>query len=90
MRYIQFKTITGSLYEIDNDAKTWTRLEEGKDKGPMPLRTVSGEYLTRSAVEVGEGVEFTCKPITPGATFRYIYTSDVVERIVSEESKNKA
>jgi hypothetical protein len=74
----QIKTESGSVYRIDTDDKTWERIETGPYSGR--LRSASGPYLFCDAMQVGsEGIKLTCPPVNPSTSFRFIYTSPVVE-----------
>lgn len=70
---MRFSTLTGSVYEVDDEARSWKRLT-GQTRG---LRTESGEFLQRSAIREGERAQFACEPLTEGATIRIITTSPV-------------
>lgn len=68
---MRFSTLTGSVYEVNDAARSWRRLT-GQTRG---LRTESGEFLKRSAIREGENAQFVCEPLTEGAVLRIITTS---------------
>jgi hypothetical protein len=79
MNTIQFRTETGSLYEIDYDKKQWSRLEEPKIQGRKPLRTKTGPFNEISDIVIGQFVLILGPSLTPGKERRCIRTSYVVE-----------
>lgn len=80
-----FRTESGSLYEVDYGAKTWTRLEKPWVEGDYPLRTGEGKFDRISEVEVGKPVTLFAEPLDPTATMRCIQTSLVVEILSTSE-----
>jgi hypothetical protein len=73
----RIETENRSVYEIDDDTKTWARLSAFGEVSEAPLRTESGTFRTRSEIETGRTFWLICDPITPGATGRYIQTSPI-------------
>lgn len=84
----RFTTESGSLYEIDSTAMTWTRLQHDHAASPY-VRSESGDLKELPEIVVG-------KPVTMKGTafdevfkalggFRLIYTSNVKEIIVPPE-----
>jgi hypothetical protein len=83
---MEFKTLSGSTYLIDDGTKTFMRKSLGSHSGL--IRTPEQTFIrfnSRSEVVVGEGVHFYCDPIDPKAEYRDVYTSDVTE--ILEETK---
>ena len=67
---IRFGTESGSVYVLDEVAKTWERETFNKDVSPY-VRTKGGEMVTHSPVEkglcvdiIGPGLEFGIRLIT--------------------------
>jgi hypothetical protein len=73
---IRFKTETGSLYEVDDDKKTWSRLTTTEESGPV--RTKTGRFLDRTPILLGQSTTFVCPPFVEGTDGRIIQTSRVV------------
>lgn len=69
-------TKSGTKYRIDLEAKTWQRLEATYKSGH--LRTEFGKFIGIEGLAVGCGMIITCPPITPRASARVIYTTQVV------------
>jgi hypothetical protein len=79
---LQFKTKSGSLYEVEGDENggTWKRLEAGP--GSNGVRTDKGEYNYHTPIRLGLPVVFTGPPLIPDADtikVRYIRTNLVTE-----------
>lgn len=73
---IEVTTTTGSVYVIDDDAKTWKRVSKTSRSGPC--RTEEGTFIQRSELKEGEGLTLVCEPLASWASARVIYTSNVV------------
>lgn len=71
------RTKTGSLYAVDQEARTWYRLEHTEKSGT--IRTSGGVYKQISDMVIGRPLRILAEPLTPGASFRLIQTSLVVE-----------
>jgi hypothetical protein len=73
---LRLKTETGSTYEIDLDALTWSRT-------PTPasgvLRTERGQVTSVQIPGIGEPAVILGPPITADSDFRLIVTSHVVD-----------
>ncbi len=69
-------TESGSVYEIDQDRKTWARITDGKFSGR--LRTKSGTYDAVSPLVIGQGLLLHCPPLRDNGPQRMIYTSNIV------------
>ena len=78
----RFTTVSGSLYEINHTAKTWSRPvhapESSAGRTPNGVRTSDGTFRTVSPIRVGATVVLTCDPIVAGADVRSIQTTPVV------------
>jgi len=74
---VKVKTQSGSEYVLDYTAKTWERLSHAPESNQ--LRTEFGTFEHVERLEVGKGVLMLMEPLTPGATGRMVYTSDVTE-----------
>lgn len=96
-RKFRFRTISGSLYEVDRETKTWKLLHEGSDS--TELRGLDGPYLEVSFVYPGmpaiimgpptpEGVKQHREMGWPGLPCRVISTSTVTELLVDGESES--
>jgi hypothetical protein len=68
-------TESGSRYEIDDDRKTWRRLQIGNPGATT--RTAQGEFSERSEIAVGERFEMFGESLT-GPGYRWIKTTPVV------------
>lgn len=75
----RFETESGSLYELDHDARTWRRLRHADDS--TAVRTPDGSFTQASPVIVGRSVHIVGAPLDPAADLRLITTSPVT-RIV--------
>jgi len=78
---MKFRTETGSLYEIDHEKKTWTRLQEPNIVGMAPLRTATGPFHEISEIKLDCPVRIIGPSLHPERDFRLIQTSRVVEVI---------
>jgi len=72
----RFKTRSGSIYEVDYEAKTWSCISKSEKSG---LRSMLGKFYNNPVVKVGQNVFFWSDPFTPIACARIIETSPVVE-----------
>jgi hypothetical protein len=76
MRHIRFKTESGSLYELDEEAMTWSRLTHSAES--VAVRTKSGPMLKWPEVKIGR----ECRILGPSLSFvggiRLIETTPVV------------
>lgn len=83
MRYATttIRTATGSIYELDEVAKTWARVHKTSESG-FVRGEGKGTYNELFGVEVGQRLQLFMDPITPGTTGRVLITSEVcfVER----------
>lgn len=72
----RFATRSGSIYEIDHEARTWARLINSAESNRV--RTPDGTFLSISPIRVGSSVTLTCPPIVEGTDVRWIQTTPVV------------
>lgn len=72
----RYTTDSGSVYEIDNEQMTWTRLKQTSASGL--LRSGWGPYWELDCLGVGFPLVLTCPPINPDADRRVVSTSPVV------------
>ena len=75
------RTQTGSIYQIDTEAMTWTRLESTEHSGR--LRTDGGALSCEPEIKLGERMIILGPPITPWTYGRIILTTPVVEILVN-------
>lgn len=78
---IQFRTASGSIYELEGDKKggTWKRLEHSPESNEV--RTASGPYSRHSPIRVGSSVVITGPSLVLGRDYREITTSPVIQII---------
>lgn len=72
---IKVTTESGSVYMLNPDKKTWSRV-----RGPEAsiIRTDDGTYDELSVIEIGKSMSLICPAITEGAAGRLIFTTLVV------------
>lgn len=73
----RFTTVNGSVYEIDDQDKTWTRLQESPASGL--LRSGWGPYWEADCHGIGFPLVLTGPPINPEMDKRIVSTSPVVK-----------
>lgn len=83
-------TESGSIYEIDFEARTWKQTKRDNDaiKSNNPLRTTEGAFFAASLPEVGQCFRMMCPPLVKGASMRVIITSPVTHLIEGDENAN--
>jgi hypothetical protein len=74
---IRFKTITGSVYEIDTENLRWARLSYTENSGYV--RGENGPLLAIPEVKLGHSVIMNCPPVDDKYVGRLIITSAVME-----------
>jgi hypothetical protein len=81
---LQFRTRTGSIYEIEGDKNggTWKRIEKSVVSGD--LRSTEGIYTSHSAIAIGHPVVLLCPNYVSGSGPRMVATSAVVKIIPNE------
>jgi hypothetical protein len=72
---IRFRTETGSVYLVDNDAMRWQRLRTTLASGV--LRSEGGPLSAPVVVEVGQAVVLLGPPFAPGLGPRVVITTAV-------------
>lgn len=75
------RTETGSIYVLDEQAKTWERIASTSESGFL-RGGGKGTYNELFGAEVGQRLQLFMDPITPGTTMRVVVTSEIcfVER----------
>jgi hypothetical protein len=73
-----FETESGSKYILDRDTMTWARPQAGE--GSVYVRTTSGPLTNWPEITVGKPVQMFGPSLTPGGSFRWIYTTPVVSK----------
>lgn len=88
---IQFRTESGSTYELEGerDGGTWSRLEHSAES--TEIRTKDGRYDTFHPypILIGHSVSIICPKFVPNADIRLIHTSAVTEIILEEKDGQK-
>ncbi len=59
---VRFATENGSVYEVDQESRIWTRIIETREPGS--IRTISGAYEHMTGVIVGVPVRFYGEPLS--------------------------
>ena len=71
-------TETGSIYNIDLNKKTWTRLTHDLEQSPN-LRTETGNFISCNEPSIGKHFQMWCPAITPNTSGRLISTSLIIK-----------
>jgi hypothetical protein len=74
---IRFKTITGSVYEIDTEHMRWARVTETENSGYV--RGETGLLVDIPEVNLGCSVIMICPPVDDRYVGRLIITGAVME-----------
>ena len=85
MKKIQFRTQSGSIYEVEDKEDgtgTWRRLIKGE--GSIFVRTDEGPFNWRTPIAIGYSMIFHGPPLIEGALLREITTTPVVEVVPGE------
>lgn len=70
------RTATGSIYELDEAAKTWARVHKTSESGFI-RGAYNGTYNELSGLEVGQRLALLMDPFRPGGPTRLLVTSEV-------------
>lgn len=73
---ITFVTANGSVYEVDEEKKSWRRVSKSGESGS--LREEGGNLLRIIRLAEGESALLQDDKVLPGANFHLIMTSPVV------------
>lgn len=74
---MQFKTESGTIYEINKDLMAWTRLKREEASGQT--RGESGNLVRWPEIRIGERAKLFDDDIKPGHAAHCVLTSPVVE-----------
>lgn len=74
---LRIKTESGSLYEIDQEKKTWSRPVHALSSNQV--RTEGGRYISLTPPRVGQVLRMYCPPLNPVSHVRVIITTPIVE-----------
>lgn len=72
------KTESNSTYLLDQEKMTWLRTDSPVLESAYPLRTPGGSLNEWPEIKIGQGIRILGPPINPLATFRLVYTANVV------------